>query len=182
MKKVLKITLIFFVILLCNISVANAATNQELIAYASKEFKIAGETVKLTATNKRKVERYLNTYPVSAEKADQIIKKIDEGVALMNAAGVSNPKKLSKDQKDKLLTLAKEAASIAGATLTYESNSDSLVIYVNGTVFDKVAVSGDKSLAQTGTDYSYVVYTIAGVAVVAVAAVVYRKNKKSINA
>ena len=93
MKKFLKITIVFVILLFCAVTVVNAATNDELVKYVSKNFNIAGKSVNIGAENKRKVERYLNAHPVTNEQADQIIAKVDEAVKLMNDAGVSNPAK-----------------------------------------------------------------------------------------
>lgn len=177
MKKFLKITIVFVILLFCAVSVVNAATNDELVKYVSKNFNIAGKSVNIGAENKRKVERYLNAHPVTNEQADQIIAKVDEAVKLMNDAGVSNPAKLNKDQKEKLVSIAKDAASIAGATISYDSKNETVTVYYNGAVFDTVSVNSQKGLVQTGNDYSFVVYGIAGVAVIAVATLVIRKKK-----
>ena len=73
--------------------------------------------------------------------------------------------------------MAKEAAQIAGATVSIDAEGNATILY-NGVVFDKVSVKANKALVQTGSDYSFVVYAIAGVAIVAVAAVaISRKNK-----
>ena len=176
MRKILKVTLVFVILLLCNISIVNAATNQELISYVSKSFSIAGKSVSLSSEDKVKIERYLNAHPVTAEQADKIIAKIDEAVTYLNTVGVSSFSKLSQSQKEKLLAIAKDAAAIAGATISYDAKSGAISIYFDGVLFDQV--STQKGLKQTGTDHSYIVYAIAGVAVIAVATgVVVRKKK-----
>ena len=99
MNKVLKIALVFVILLLCSVTVVKAATNEDLIAYASKEFDVNGETVSLKAADKIKVERNLKKYPVTDEQADQIIAKIDVGIAILRAAKQADPTKLSQDRK-----------------------------------------------------------------------------------
>lgn len=182
MKKVLKITLIVAILLLCSITVTYATTNSELLAYVTKDFVIAGDTVRLSDADALKVKKYLDAYPVTSDEADKIIAKVDEAVALMEAAGVSDPYKLSKDQKNKLLTIFQEAAAIAGATITYNSADKTVDIYVDGVLFDQASSTSNKKYQQTGTDYAYIVYAIAGVAVVAVASVAIYRKKAGANA
>lgn len=181
MKKVLRIALIFAVLLFCNITVAKAATNEELIAYATKSFDVNGSSVSLKAADKVKLERYLKQYPVSESEADQIIAKINEGVALLREANVTDPTKLPKEKKQQLLSLGQQAAKIAGAELTYDAKSDAVSIYRDGVLVDQATTSG--ALVQTGSsDYSYIVYAIAGVAVVAIAGFVVYTKKNKVNA
>lgn len=178
MKKVLKIVLIFSILLLSLVTVAKAATNEELIAYTKKSFDINGKTVELKAADKVKVQRYLEQYPVTEEQADQIIAKIDEGIAILRAGGVTDPTKLSQAKKEEILALGQQAARIAGAELTYDAKNDAISIYRNGILIDQATTSD--ALVQTGeNNYSYIVYAIAGVAVVAIAGfVVYTKKSK----
>lgn len=182
MKKVFKITLIVAILLICCATVAHAATNSDVVSYLKKSHTVAGKTVKLSDANALKVDKYFSTYPVSSENADKIIAKVDEGIALMNAAGVSDPNKLPKAQKDKLLSIAQEAAQLAGATLTFNSTDKTIDIYVNGVLFDQISTKSGNTLVQTGADYSYIVYTIAAVAVIAVASVVIYRKKAGANA
>lgn len=181
MKKVLKIALVFAILLFCNVTVSKAATNEELIAYASKNFDVNGSTVALKAADKVKLQRYLEQNPVSSEDADKIIAKIDEGVALLRNAGVTDPTKLSSEKKQELLAIGQQAAKIAGAELTYDSSSDAISIYKDGVLIDQATTSD--ALVQTGSDnYSYIVYAIAGVAVVAIAGFVVYTKKSAVNA
>ena len=181
MKKVLKITLIATILFLCNAVIVSAVTNEELITYAKKTFTVAGQQLSLSAENKRKVERYLTTYPVNDTQAGQIKGKIDSAVALMNSAGTANPEKLSEADRDKLLKIGQEAAAIAGATITYNADTKTLSIYRDGVLFDEASTIGDVSLVQTGSDYSYMIYTIIAVAVIATASVVIFKMKSTKN-
>ncbi|MBR1539954.1 MAG: hypothetical protein IJ629_02065 [Clostridia bacterium] len=181
MRRVLKIALVFAILLFCNMTVARAATNEELIAYATKNFEFNGKTVTLKAADKVKVERYLNQYPVTDNQADQIIAKIDEGIAILRAANVTDPTKLSKEKKQEILAIGQQAAKIAGAELTYDAKNDAISIYRDGVLIDQATTSD--ALVQTGSkDYSYIVYIIAGVAVVAIAGFVVYTKKSKVNA
>ena len=181
MKKVLKIALVFAILLFCNISVAKAATNEELIAYATKSFDVNGAAVQLKAADQVKVRRYLEQYPVSEENADKIIAKIDEGIAILRAANVTDPTKLPYEKKKEILALGQQAAKLAGAELTYDAKSDAISIYRDGVLIDQATTSD--ALVQTGSEnYSYIVYAIAGVAVVAIAGFVVYTKKGKVNA
>lgn len=180
MKKLLKISLIFAILLFCNVAVANAATNEELIAYATKNFDVNGTSVSLKAADKVKLERYLKQNPVSEAEADQIIAKIDEGVNLLRKENVTDVSKLSYDKKEELLSIGQSAAKIAGADITFDANNKAISIYKDGVLIDQASTTSN--LVQTGneTNYSYIVYIIASLAVVAIAGfVVYTKKAKA---
>ena len=181
MRRVLKIALVFAILLFCNVTVAKAATNEELITYATKEFDINGTVVALKAADKVKVERYLTQYPVTDNQADQIIEKIDAGIAILRGANVTDPTKLSKEKKQEILALGQEAAKIAGAELTYDAKNDAISIYRDGVLIDQATTSD--ALVPTGSEnYSYIVYIMAGVAVVAIAGFVVYTKKSKVNA
>jgi len=175
MRKFLQFVLVMLVTLSCVVNV-NAATEEGLIDYLSKTFVIAGKEVKLTAADKVKVERYLADNEVSAENCDKIIEKVDEIVAIMNKAGVSDPLKLSKEKRQEVLSIAKEAATLAGASLTYDNTNKVVSIYKDGKLIDTASVNNYK-LAQTGTNNT-IYFVIAGMALVAGGAVAYKKLKK----
>lgn len=177
MKKFLKVTIVLMAILLCSVSIVKAATTEELIEKISKTYTIAGEEYKASDLDIADAKRYLEQYPVSEEDADKIIAKIDEAVALANEYGEADLTKLSQAQKDKLMSLAQEAASIAGATISYDNKDKVITIYKDGEVFTTKSLEG--KFAQTGSNNTIYVVT-ACVAIIAVAAVVgYRKAKNA---
>lgn len=181
MRKVLKITLVFAILLFCFATASKAATNQDLIDYATKEFDVNGKSVSLKAADKVKVERNLKKYPVTDDQADQIIEKIDAGVNILRSEDVTDPTKLTKGAKERLLNLGQQAARIAGFELTYDAKSDALSLYRDGVLIDQATTSD--ALVQTGSEnYSYIVYAIAGVAVVAIALFVVYTKKSKVNA
>ena len=65
MKKVVKIVFAFVFMLVFFTTITRAATTDELIAYASKTFTIAGKQVKLSDADVLKVKRYLAENPVT---------------------------------------------------------------------------------------------------------------------
>lgn len=181
MRRILKVALIFVIAILCLATVVKAATNEDLIAYAKKNFNINGADYTLKAADKVKVERILKQYPVTDEQAEEIIGIIDEGVAILRAASLTDPTKLSQSDKDKILALGQKAAKIAGFELTYNAKTDALSLYRDGVLVDQATTSD--ALVQTGdANYSYIVYAIAGVAVIAIVAFVVYTKKSKVNA
>ena len=176
MKKTIIMTLVLIAILLCSVSTVHATTTDKLIQYASKTFTIAGEQVKVSDADLVKIKRYLGEYPVTEDVADKIIAKAEEAIAFMNAEGVSNPAKLSKAKKQQLLSIAQEAAELAGATLTYDATNKTIEIYRNGKLYDSISIKAYK-LVQTGNNnVAYI--AITAVAIIAIATTVgYRKIK-----
>lgn len=179
MKRLLKVTLAFVLVVLCYTTVAKAATTDELIAYASKTFTIAGKQVKLSDADVLKVKRYLSENPVTSSGADKIIAKAEQIISIMRAEGVADITKLSKAKKDEVLKIAQEAAAITGATLTYDSTNKAIAVYKNGKKVESLSLQNYK-FVQTGSDNTmYVVIPTVTVAVIAVATVVILRKKKA---
>lgn len=179
MKKFLTITLVSIMALLSSMTIVNAATKDDLIAAASKTYTIAGKEVSLSSSDLVKVKRYVSENEISSGNADKIITKINEAVSLMNKEGVSDPTKLSKGKKEELLNIAKEAASLAGASLTYDANNKAISIYKDGKLYDSISLTSNYKFAQSGSNH--MIYMILGtVAVIAIAGVIgYKKIRKN---
>lgn len=179
MKRLLKVTLAFVLVVLCYTTVAKAATTDELIAYASKTFTIAGKQVKLSDADVLKVKRYLSENPVTSSGADKIIAKAEQIISIMRAEGVADITKLSKAKKDEVLKIAQEAAAITGATLTYDSTNKAIAVYKNGKKVESLSLQNYK-FVQTGSDNTmYVVIPTVTVAVIAIATVIILRKKKA---
>lgn len=149
MKKTLAIALIMVIALVMSTTAVNAATNADLINYATTNHTVSGKSIGLTDGNKVKVKRYLTDNPVTDEQAAQIMAKGDQLIALMEAAGVSDPSKLSKADKAKFISIAQEAASIIGLTLKFNANS--VEVYKDGVLIDTGSL-GDEKAAYTGNN------------------------------
>ncbi len=175
MKKIMPIV-IALVVSLCFATTASAKVNETLLNYAKSTHKIAGKDVKLSNADIVRVERYLNENEVSDAEAKQIIAKMDEIVTILDKEGVTDLTKLSDAKKEEVLNLAKEAAEVVGATLTYDNSSKTLTVYQNGTKIE--AISLNPYLKQTGTS-NIALVSLSGVAVVSVAAALYRKKKNA---
>ena len=179
MKKSFKILSIFVIslVVFSIFSSVNAATNDELKAYASKKYTIAGQTVGLNSQDIKKVESYLNQYPVSETDADKIIAKIDEGVALLQESGTIDVSKLSKATKEKLLGIAQDAAKIAGANLVLNSSDKALYLYKDNKKIDMFDLSSyNKGFRQTGSS-NLIYVVIGGIVAIITAVVTYRRVK-----
>jgi len=175
MKRFLQFVLVLLITLSSMVNV-NAKTEEELIDYMSKTFVVAGKEVKLTDADIVKLERYLSENTVSSDNCDKIIEKIDEIIAIMNNAKVTDPTKLSYEKRQEVLAIAKDAATLAGASLTYDNTNKVVSIYKDGKLVDTASIKPYK-LAQTGNSNT-IYFVIAGLAIVAGGAVIYRKTRK----
>lgn len=188
MKKFLQIALVL-VISFCYVANVNAATKSDVVTYLTTSHKVAGKNVRISDGSITKVRRYFSVTDVSDSNATTIIKKLDQIIDVMNTAGVSDPNNLSKAKKQEIFAIAKEAAALASATLTYDASSNSIIVYKNGVKFDVFPVevvydsaSGTYILGQsshakyTGNDYT-VYAAISGLAIVLTATSLFRKLK-----
>lgn len=169
MKNLLKISLVFVVLLLIVTNV-NAATANEFVEYVTSAKTIAGQKVTLvSAAQKTEIERYLAQNKVSPENLDYLKGKFDEGIEIMNKAGVTDYTKLDKEAKDKLITLANEASEKTGIKITVQSNGTVSIYNLDGTLFTTTGAV----IKQTGSN-NYVYLPI--IAIVAVAIVLISKR------
>lgn len=183
MNRVLKVVLLqaFFMLILSFNAFSSAASEEELIAYIEKPFNIAGQTVYIPSEYVKEAKRYLATNDISANEADKIIAKIDEGVTILNKSGVTDPKKLSYEQKKQLLALGQEAANYAGATLTYAKGYITITTE-DGTKFGTYPVYTEKrgTFVQTGIDNT--IFIILGIAFVIVIYGLIMYRRRAVNA
>lgn len=175
MKKIL--TTITLAILICLIatSYVNAMTQSELQSYLTGAHTINGETVYASSEYVTRIERYLSTHTLTDEQCAQIKAKVEEGISLLNKAGVTDPEDLSKEDKAQLLSIGQSAAAIVDLTLTYNSGIIELRD-ANGTLIDSAGRDYYK-LVQTGST-NYAIIIVPVVALIAVAAVIVVKKVK----
>lgn len=174
-KKVLVFAL--FVVLISTLTVVNAATPAEdLKAFASQSFTVAGETIKLSDADLVKIDRFLEENEVTADQVESIKAKVNETVEYINETGVESLADLTTAQKQTVLAKANEAAQIVGATVSYDSANGVVEIYKDGELIDSFSTSS--ALAQTGGQSAMFYVAISVLAIIAVASVVYiRKDK-----
>ena len=108
MKKILVMMSIIIAVMLIGAMNVNAATNAELV---NKVYSI-GSKYGLTSADKVKIERYLADNPVTEAEADTLISKAEEIDSIMESAGVTDPTKLTQADKDRIQSIANEAAAI----------------------------------------------------------------------
>ena len=108
MKKLLTISILFVMVLAMCTSIVSATTNAEL----PDALMAIGEKYGATATEKIRLERYLADYPVTDEQANAILAKAQEVDNIMKAAGVTDVRKLTQDQKNQVKAVINEAAKI----------------------------------------------------------------------
>ena len=169
MKKTLSVILLIVMLLTVATSV-KAVSNSEL---ASKLYAL-GAKYGMTSADKVKIDRYLADYPVSSAEADQVLAKANEATQLMESAGVTDYKKLSSEEKDQLKSLANEAASIVGVTLTYSDGE--IDVYKDGKLIETLGSTSGGNLAYTGNDVNAVL-VVSSVAVIALATIFVAKRK-----
>ena len=169
MKKTLSVILLIVMILTVSTSV-KAISNSEL----SSKLYALGAKYGMTSADKVKIDRYLRDYPVTSAEADQVLAKAEEAVQLMENAGVTDYRKLSPEQKSKLQSIANEAASIVGVTLTY--NDGEIEVYKDGKLIETLGVTSSSKLAYTGNSVNAVL-VVSSVAVLALATIFVAKRK-----
>ena len=124
MKKLLTISILAVMLILATVTGVNATTNDNL---ADTLYNMAAP-YGARESDKVKIERYLADYPVTEDEANAIVAKAEEAVAILEAAGVTNYKDLSKADKDRIKQIANEAASIIDVTLVFKTGGGSDMI------------------------------------------------------
>lgn len=171
MKKFAHIVLIVVLAFMFVINV-EAKSSNALLNYAKQTHMIAGEGVRLSAGDIAKVERFLKSNELSDKEQNQIIAKCNSIVAIMDEEGISDVTKLPKDVKSQVFGIAKEAASIAGVTLTYDSTNKEIVAYKGNKKLDVFSLN--PYLKQTGNNYAVVIGST--IAFIVLVVVIRKKN------
>ena len=182
MKKFLQMALVL-VVALGFVSNVNAATEQELIDHVSKSYPVAGKNVRIRDEYINQLKQYLNEQEVSSANAQGIMDDFDAAVAIMQAGKVTDPTKLPKADRNRLMDLGRDAASRLGISVTY-SNGKLLLVDATGKELPSVdvktalIVDGQKSgkLRPTGNEYTVYV-AVSGLALAALAIAGFRKLK-----
>ena len=169
MKKTLVITILFVMVALLATTVVNATSSSEL---ADTLYNL-GSKYGMTSADKVKIGRYLADNPVTDDEANQIVAKAEEAVAIMEEAGVTDITKLSTAQKNQLKTIANEAASIVGITISIKAGV--VEFYKDGKLIETATLNNGK-LAYTGNSTN-VVLVVSSIAIVALATGIVAKKK-----
>ena len=127
----------------------------------------------MTSADKVKVERYLSENTVTDEQANAIVAKADEAIAVMEAAGTTDYRKLTDAQKDQVKSIANSAADIIDVKLVFKKNT--VEIYNNAGKLIETIGNNNGKLAYTGNNVN-VVLTTSVIAVIALAITVATKR------
>lgn len=161
MKKTLLTAVLFVIVTLFAATMVNAATGAELpdLIYSK------GAKYGVTESHKVKMERYIASYPVTDEQANQVMAKVDEVIKVFENAGKTDIAKLSSADLKKVQNLATEAAAIVDVKVVWKGLTADIM--KNGKVVDVLDFSGN--LSYTGNE-SNGALVVSSVAVVALAA------------
>ena len=158
MKKIVSSIVMLAIVLTMFLGTSvNAATTNELV---DKIYSM-GQPYGLTSSDKVRLERFLADNPVTEAEADTLIAKAEEAVAVMENAGATSVSELTREQKNELQGIAKEAASIVGVNLVFKAGT--VEIYKDGKLIESISNNYGK-LAYTGNNIS----TVAVVSLVAI--------------
>ena len=169
MKKSLLISILTAVIVMACATSVNAATTATL----ADELYAKGKKYGMTSADKVKVERYLSENTVTDEQANAIVAKADEAIAVMEAAGTTDYRKLTDAQKDQVKSIANSAADIIDVKLVFKKNT--VEIYNNAGKLIETIGNNNGKLAYTGNNVN-VVLTTSVIAVIALAITVATKR------
>ena len=168
MKKLLTISILAVMLVLMTVTGVNAATNDNL----AETLYNMGSKYGMTSADKVKLERFIADYDVTEDQASQLLAKAQEAEKIMIAAGVTNYSELTADQKNQIKSIANEAASIVGVTLTFKKGA--VEIYKDGKLIETIT-NTDGKLAYTGNETN-VVLIASSIAVIALTAVIIKKR------
>ncbi len=168
MKKTLTIAILFVMIMMATLTVVNAATSETL----ADELYAIGSKYGMTSGNKVQMERYLAEHALTEKECNDILSLAQDAQDIMKANNTTDVRSLDKDVKARLLSLANEAADIAGVTLDF--TADGVAVYKDGKLIDTVT-SSDK-LAYTGNNVNTLVI-ISSVMAIGLAVTLVAKKK-----
>lgn len=169
MKKVLSITILMVIALALLGGAVNATTTKTL----ADELYTLGAKYGVTSADKVKIERYLADNPVTEEEANQIIAKANEAVKIMEDNNATKLSEVKKEDREKLKTIANEAASVADLTITFKPGIAE--IYKDGKAIETVTMNNGK-LAYTGNNTN-IVLVVSSVAIIALATIIVARKK-----
>ena len=173
MKRLFAVTILFVVLMTVLATSVNAVSTSEMI---EKLYQM-GQPYGMTQADKVKMERFFADNPVTEAQADQIIAKGEEAVALMQAAGTTNYKELTTEQKNQLKAIANEAASIVGVSLVFKKGT--VEIYKDGVLVETITANNG-TLAYTGNTTNMIL-VVSSVAIIALAATAVAR-RRAVNA
>ena len=176
MKKVLTIAIVFVMLMMVAMTVVNAATSETL----ADELYAIGAKYGMTKGDKLQMERYLAEHALTEKECNDILSLAKDAQDIMKANNTTDVRSLDKEVRSRLLTLANEAASIAGVTL--DVKADSVDVIVGGEVWTSLSTDGKVPYTGNDMNVALVVSSIAVIALAAVVATVATKKRLAANA
>ena len=113
-KKIICIFAIFSLFIFSNVF---AATKEDVIRAINKTYTVADETYRLPQNIINKGENYLNKNPLTSAQYDNILKCIDNAVALAREVGTTDISKVSREDLQRALRILIEASESANVDL-----------------------------------------------------------------
>lgn len=169
MKKILSIGILMIMALALLGGAVNAATTDTL---ANDLYKL-GAKYGMTSADKVKIERYLADNPVTEEQANKVMAKANEAVKIMEDNNATKIGEVKKEDREKLKTIANEAASVVDLSITFKPGTAE--IYKDGKLIETVTMSNGK-LAYTGNNVN-IVLVVSSVAIIALATIIVARKK-----
>ena len=152
---------------------ANAMTEDELEAKLTATYDINGNEISLRDTEKVLVEQYLAKNEISASDADYIASKVDEAIAILRNANVTNLNDLSSADKNKLVALVSDISDNTAIKATVLSGGVLSIQNIDGTEFARVT---KEAIRQTGVSNILVITGIISLAGLAIAVGMLKKK------
>ena len=175
MRRTIRVITILIALTLCFMTTVNAKTEEDIIAYVSGTFNVAGKEVVIPQIHVDKTKAFLEAHELTSEQVDKVLEKMEKAVKVMVDAGTIHLKDLNQSQREELLKLAEEAGEVVNAKVKYVAGEGIIATDESGRVYT-ITPEDPSSFVQTGN--SYMIYTLAGVAIIAVAGIaIYRKIK-----
>lgn len=174
MKKVLAV-MMTIVMLVSLATVVGATTpNEDLKAFVSGTFKVAGQDVKLSNSELLKVDRFLADNTLTANQVAEFKASVNDTVSYINNTGVKDLADLTTEQKQAVINKASAAADAVGVTFSIDSKNNTIEVYKDGNPIE--SVSFEKALAKTG-GLNVVSLAVVVLAIIAVAGIVAKRVK-----
>lgn len=105
---------------------ANAFSNADLADYITTTHMIGGTQYKLTDANAVAAKDYILNHPLTDAEATQVRDLLEQAKALVN--GSDSLANMSTAQKSEVVSLLKQAGSVAGLTVTVNTNNNTITV------------------------------------------------------
>ena len=123
-KKIICIFAIFSLFIFSNVF---AATKEDVIRAINKTYTVADETYRLPQNIINKGENYLNKNPLTSAQYDNILKCIDNAVALAREVGTTDISKVSREDLQRALRILIEASESANVDLDKYIDAEEII-------------------------------------------------------